>query len=59
MLLVVVERELGEDADIWSRYVFDDSVSFNKMDGKGFADLAKLPSPELKSLAGYRNSYDI
>ena len=52
MLLVAVERELGEDGDTLTRYFVDDSVYSNKMDGKGFADLAKLPSPELKSFTG-------
>ena len=45
MLLVAVERELAEDGETCHRYVADDSVSHNKMDGKGFADLTKLPSP--------------
>ena len=55
MLLVAVERELGEDGVTYHRYVVDDSVYQNKMGGKGFADLAKLPSPELKSLTEYGN----
>ena len=60
MLLVVIERELGEDGETLSRYIFDDSVFYtNKMDGKGFADLAKLPSPELELLVGYGKSYEI
>ena len=59
MLLVAVERELGEDGETSSRYVVDDSVSKNKMDGKGFADLAKLPSQELKLLNGYGIYYKI
>ena len=44
MLLVAVERELGEDGDTLSRYVVDDSVWRNKIDGKRFADLVKLSS---------------
>ena len=44
MLLVAVERELGEDGDTLDRYVVEDSVYKNKIDGKGFADLDKLPS---------------
>ena len=48
MLLVAVKRKLEEDGVTLRRYVVDDSVSFNKMDGKGFVDLAKLPSHELK-----------
>ena len=48
MLLVAVERELEEDGDTCCRYVVDDLISLNKMNGKGFVDLAKLPSKELK-----------
>ena len=59
MLLVAVERELEEDGDTYCRYVVDDLVYSNKMDGKRFADLAKLPSPELKSLSYYGNYYEI
>ena len=59
MLLVAVKRELEEDGETSCRYVVDDSVSQNKMDGKGFADLAKLPSKELESLIGYGNYYEI
>ena len=57
MLLVAVERELGEDGVTLDRYVVDDSVYKNNIDGKGFADLAKLPSSELESLAC--NYYEI
>ena len=59
MLLVAVKRELGEDGDTFCRYVVDDSVYKNKIDGKGFADLAKLPSQELESLIGWGNYYEI
>ena len=52
MLLVAVKRELGEDGETSHRYIVDDSVFLNKMDGKGFADLAKLSSKELESLSG-------
>ena len=58
MLLVAVERKLGEDGETLDRYVVDDSVFKNKINGKGFADLAKLPSPELEALTGC-NSYEI
>ena len=58
-MLVAVERELEEDGDTLDKYIVDDSVKYNKMDGKGFADLAKLPSKELKSLIGYGNYYEI
>ena len=58
-MLLAVERELGEDGETWSRYVVDDSVYKNNIDGKGFADLAKLPSPELESLSVYGNYYKI
>ena len=51
MLLVAFKRGLGEDGTTRSRYVVDDSASYNKIYKKGFADLAKLPSPELKSLS--------
>ena len=44
MLLVAIKRELGEDGVTSSRYVVDNSVSFNKINEKGFADLAKLLS---------------
>ena len=44
MLLVAVKRELEEDGETSCRYVFDDSVKHNKINGKGFADLAGLPS---------------
>ena len=47
MLLVAVKRELGEDGVTFDRYVVDDSVGLNKIDGKGFADITKLLSPEL------------
>ena len=59
MLLVAVERELGEDGETLSRYVVDDSVYSNKMDGKGLTDLAKLPSKELKTLTFYGSYYEI
>ena len=52
MLLVAVKRELGEDGETCCRYVVDDSVKSNKIDGKGFADLTKLPSHELNKLNG-------
>ena len=52
MLLVAIERKLGKDGVSWCRYVVDDLVSSNKMDGNGFVDLTKLPSPELESLGG-------
>ena len=45
MLLVAVERELGEYGETFNRYVVDDSVYKNKIDGKGFTDLEKLSSP--------------
>ena len=59
MLLVAVERELGEDRGTCCRYVVDYSVYSNKMDGKGFTDLAKLPSSELESLSYSGNYYEI
>ena len=59
MLLVAVERELGEDGDTCCRYVVDDSVFKNKMDEKGFADLTKVPSTELNSLTIVGNYYEI
>ena len=38
--------------------LLDDSVYKNKIDGKGFADLTKLPSPELESLTNdWSNCY--
>ena len=58
MLLVAVERELGKDGVSSCRYVVDDSVFNKKLDGKGFVDLAKLPSLELESLT-FGNCYEI
>ena len=56
MLLVAVERELGEDGVTFNRYAVEDSVLQNKIDGKVFADLVKLPSPELELLTGCNNN---
>ena len=55
MLLGTVERELGEDVVSSCMYVVDDSVYKNKITRKGFADLTKLPSQELKSLISFGN----
>ena len=57
MLLVAVERELGEDGDTSCRYVVDDLVYKNKINGKGFVDIAKLPSKELESLISLLSNY--
>ena len=45
MLLVDVERKLGEDGETYTMYFVNDSVDQNAIDGKGFADLTKQPSP--------------
>ena len=44
MLFVAVKRKVGEDGVTLDRYVVDDSVFKNKIDGKGFANLVKLAS---------------
>ena len=60
MLLVAFKRELGENGESCCWYVVDDSVWKNKIDRKGFSDLAKLLSKELESLINeWSNYYEI